>query len=398
MSILLLTEVFPPRTGGSGRWFWELYRRLPGEEIIVVAGESPECEAFDKSHDLRIVRLPMTFETWGVMNPKGAAAYQRLATQIGRLAQARKVGAVHCGRCLPEGLVGFWLKVSRGLPYVCYAHGEELTYAEMSRELAWLMRRVYRNADAIIANSLNTLRMLQEGWGLVEDRLYLMNPGVDTGWFKPADRDPGVRDRLGWGDRPVVLTVGRLQERKGHDVMIRAFKEIVRDVPDALYAIVGDGECASSLLELVTSKGLEHHVRFHGSLDDYAMRECYQQCDLFVLPNRTVGRDIEGFGIVLLEAQACGKPVIAGASGGTAETMKIPETGLVVSCEEPGELTREVVELLKDRARRARMSKSAREWAVERFDWEVLSRRAEAMFRGESSDKIERSTVDSGVG
>src|SRR5205814_10004845 len=108
---------------------------------------------------------------------------------------------------------------------------------------------------------------------------------------------------------------------------------------------------------------------FLGELDDATLLCCYQQCDLFVLPNRQVGRDIEGFGIVLLEAQACGKPVVAGASGGTAETMRIPETGRVVPCDHPDELAALVTELLADRARLARMGEAARRWTVERLDW-----------------------------
>ena len=111
--------------------------------------------------------------------------------------------------------------------------------------------------------------------------------------------------------------------------------------------------------------------------------QCYQQCDLFVLPNRQVGRDIEGFGMVLLEAQACGKPVIAGASGGTAETMQPGETGYVVCCDEQRKLAAIVAELLLDPDRRTRMGESARSWVVERFDWDVLGTEAADLFEKE---------------
>jgi phosphatidylinositol alpha-1,6-mannosyltransferase len=129
-------------------------------------------------------------------------------------------------------------------------------------------------------------------------------------------------------------------------------------------------------------------------VDDDRLVQLYQQCDLFMLPNRQVGRDIEGFGMVLLEAQSCGKPVIAGASGGTAETMRIPETGLAIPCDEPGNLAAAVVELLADPGRRARMGAAAREWVVERFDWGNLSRQAEALFWGRlASDVPEPATA-----
>jgi glycosyltransferase involved in cell wall biosynthesis len=137
----------------------------------------------------------------------------------------------------------------------------------------------------------------------------------------------------------------------------------------------------------VAREGLSDHVQFLGEIDDERMVQCYQQCDLFVLPNREVDRDIEGFGIVLLEAQACGKPVVAGTSGGTAETMQIPETGLVIPCEGPEVLASTVIELLADPVRRARMGEAARTWVVRHFDWSSLSCQAEALFEAGSSNR-----------
>jgi phosphatidylinositol alpha-1,6-mannosyltransferase len=164
--------------------------------------------------------------------------------------------------------------------------------------------------------------------------------------------------------------------------MIRALHRIRSAVPDVLYAIVGAGEEIGALQELVRAERLEGHVLFHGKLDDAEIVQCYQQCDLFVLPNRQVGEDIEGFGMVLLEAQACGRPVVAGASGGTAETLKDPETGRVVCCDRHEELAEVVVELLSDPGRLAEMGARGRSWAVDRFDWELVGRRAYDLFEG----------------
>jgi phosphatidylinositol alpha-1,6-mannosyltransferase len=178
----------------------------------------------------------------------------------------------------------------------------------------------------------------------------------------------------------VVLTVGRLQKRKGHDMMILALREVRLSFPDVLYAIVGDGKERASLEGLVDAEGLRGHVQFLGELDDAGLLACYQQCDLFVLPNRQVGQDIEGFGMVLVEAQACGRPVIAGTSGGTAETMQMPETGRVIPCETPGLLARTVTELFWDTTCRRQMGEAAREWVVSRFDWKALTRQARELF------------------
>ena len=206
-------------------------------------------------------------------------------------------------------------------------------------------------------------------------------PGVDTGAFAPAPRDPPTRARLGWGDRPVVLTVSRLERRKGHDQMILALNRVRAAVPDVLYSVVGDGGERPRLEALAAREGLAGHVQFVGAVADGDLLPYYQQCDLFALPNRQEGQDIEGFGIVLVEAQACGKPVIAGASGGTAETMNSPETGCVVDCSTPALLGPLVAEWLADRPRLERMGAAARQWAVERFDWSVLARQAQDLFR-----------------
>jgi phosphatidylinositol alpha-1,6-mannosyltransferase len=349
---------------------------------MIAAGESLRQEEFDRTHDLSVVRLPLAMRAWGLASFEGLRGYARAIRPLRRLVAAERIDMIHCGRCLPEGVMALALKLMTGVPYACYIHGEDIGTARCSRELRWLVERVLGNASFLIASSRYSERMLVEEWGLARGRIRVLYPGVDTNRFEPASPEPEVRVALGWGDRPVVLTAGRLQLRKGHDQMIRAIAAVREAIPDALYAIAGDGEEQVALADLVEREGVGGHVQFLGEVDDDRLVQCYQQCDLFALPNRQVGRDIEGFGIVLLEAQACGKPVIAGASGGTAETMRIPETGLVVSCEEPDALAAIVVELLTDPDRRARMGAAARDWVVERFDWEKLSRRAEALFEG----------------
>jgi phosphatidylinositol alpha-1,6-mannosyltransferase len=381
VSTLLVSDLFPPRTGGSARWFWEIYRRLPRTDYLIAAGEAERQEEFDRTHDLCLERMPLTLDCWGV---RGWHGYWRAVRRLRRIVKAEHVKMLHCARPLPEGLMALAVKYWYRVPYLCYVHGEEMNYAASSRELTWLARRVLRSAELVIANSRNTERLLREGWSLPAERVTIMHPGADTRRFVPAPRDAQVRARLGWGDQPVILTVGRLQKRKGHDTMIQALGTIRKTVPDVLYAIVGDGEERDYLKELTARLGLTEHVQFLGEARDEDLVCCYQQCDLFVLANRDVNGDIEGFGMVLVEAQACGKPVVAGASGGTAETMRIPETGRVIPCEGPDKLAALVAELLPDRERLARMGEVGRRWVVEQFDWEALKRQAETLFRRES--------------
>jgi phosphatidylinositol alpha-1,6-mannosyltransferase len=163
--------------------------------------------------------------------------------------------------------------------------------------------------------------------------------------------------------------------------MIAALARVRERVPDVLYAIVGEGEERKALEARVTSLGLQGQVQFRGAITDDEMVSCYQQCDLFVLPNRTVDGDFEGFGMVLVEAQACGTPVVAGTSGGTAETLSEGVTGRLVPCEQPEPLADVVTGLLLDGDRRGAMAAQARAWAVERFAWGALASEAVRLFR-----------------
>ncbi len=380
MKALLLSEIFPPKTGGSGRWFWEIYRRISRDEVVVVAGEDPRQEQFDRTHDLRLSRLPLEMADWGTFSLKGLWNYRRIFRAVRKVVRREGVDQIHCGRLLPEGWIARMIRRRYGVPYLCYVHGEEMSYGQSSRQLGQMMHGVLEDAQVIIANSRNSAAILRDQWKVPADRVRVMHPGVDVERFVPAEFDTERRECLGWYDRPVVLTVGRLQQRKGQDQMIRALPAVRQSIPNVLYAIVGEGQQRSALEELVREHGLEEHVEFLGEPDDQLLVACYQQCDLFSLPNRNIEGDIEGFGMVLLEAQACAKPVVAGASGGTAETMRVPETGRLVNCDGPDELAATVTELLANRTLRDEMGEAGRRWVIRRFSWDSLARQAVELF------------------
>lgn len=163
-------------------------------------------------------------------------------------------------------------------------------------------------------------------------------------------------------------------------MLIRSLPAIREQFPDVLYSIVGDGTQRELLEQLSVELGVKEHVQFRGETTDEELAACYRQCDLFALPNREIDGDIEGFGMVLLEAQASGRPVLAGDSGGTAETMKPNATGIVVDCTSPESLTDEILQLLADDLRREQMGRDARDWVVNRFDWSALAHQAADLF------------------
>jgi phosphatidyl-myo-inositol dimannoside synthase len=413
MTALLVSRVFPPATGGSGRWFHEVYSRLPRESVVVAAGEHRRAGEFDAATGLRIRRLPLSLPTWGYFSLRGFGGYRRLFRTLKRLVREEGIRSVHAGCVLPEGWLAWMLGRWRGLPYSVFVHGEELNIGRQSRELGWMMRRVFARAERVIVNSRNTERLLADGWGVAAGRVTVLHPGVDTERFVPEGgrrkaEGGNQRSEVGETTHPftpsprhplTLLTVGRLQKRKGQDMLIRALPRIRDAVPGAVYEIVGDGDQRPALERLARETGVADCVRFVGEIGDAGLVRAYQQCDLFVLPNREVDGDIEGFGMVLVEAQACGKPVIAGDSGGTAETMRRGVTGEIVDCTSPEPLAAAVIALLGDAARRERMGRAAREWAVARFDWSALTARAAELF-GLTADErpLERRNVAVPVG
>jgi len=380
MTTMLVSEIFPPRTGGSGRWFFEIYRRLPQGQFLVAAGEHPEAHEFDSSQTLPIQRLPLALSAWGLKSFTGLRGYFRAVRQLRRSVKQRQVTMIHCGRCLPEGFVAYLLSWWTGTPYGCFVHGEDVTTAATSRELSWMIRRVFGRARFVIANSRSTRQILLDQWRLPEDKVRLLYPGCDTQRFVPVPRSEEARRQLGWQDRQVILTVGRLQKRKGHDMLIAALPIIQAAIPNVFYSIIGDGEERATLEALATRLGVRERVQFQGETTDTTLAQAYQQCDLFALPNRTEGSDIEGFGMVLVEAQACGRPVLAGDSGGTAETMKQRETGRIVDCTKPEPLAAALIDLLSDPQRLDAMGSAGRHWVVSQFDWTELAKQAAQLF------------------
>jgi phosphatidylinositol alpha-1,6-mannosyltransferase len=379
---LLLTEIFPPAVGGSGRLFWEIYRRLPKDQFLIAAADSPAAAAFDRTHDRTVFRLPMAIGDRGLRRYGSLKFYLQTASRVRRIVRDHGIGLIHCGRNLPEGFVGYLVNRWCGVPFTFFTHGEDIGVSRRSREMAWMTRQVMRRAMAAFANSFNTRRLLLEEWGYPDEKVRVIQPGVDATRFVPAERDEAVRAELGWANRTVLLTVGRLQKRKGHDTLIRGLKAIREKHPDVLHAVIGTGEEEVGLRKLVAQEDLTRHVQFLGGVSDERMVQCYQQCDLFVLPNRDINGDIEGFGMVLLEAQACGRPVLAGDSGGTGETMAPPHTGRVVNCDTPEPLVNAVLEMLADATRLREMGRRGREWVEGRFDWPAVADRTAAVFAG----------------
>ena len=377
---LLLTENFPPKEGGSGRWFWELYSRLPNDKVLIVANDTPEGREFDKTHELDIVRIELESTEWGLASTKGLGFYWETIRKVLKLIKEHDIEEVHCGRVIPEGVIARALKLLAGARYNCFVHGEDVETAATSREHSLLVKNVCKNASMLICNSENTANIVRKLGFDSGSKCEVLHPGVDTSRFEVAAPDTSFRQQMGWSGKRVLLTVGRLQRRKGQDFLIKSMPTLLNEFPDLFYAVVGRGECYDELISLVDQHELHDKVCVYPDMDDEALIKCYQQCDIFILPNRTIGNDIEGFGMVLVEAQVCGKPVIAGDSGGTRETMNIGKTGHIIDCSSTENLLKELSPILRNREI-VDGEVDIADYAKKRFNWDQHVAKAKRLFK-----------------
>jgi len=377
---LLLTENFPPKEGGSGRWFWELYSRLPNDKVLIVANDIPEGREFDKTHELDIVRIELESTEWGLASTKGLGFYWETIRKVLKLIKEHGIEEVHCGRVIPEGVIARALKLLAGARYNCFVHGEDVETAATSREHSLLVKNVCKNASMLICNSENTANIVHKLGFDSGSKCEVLHPGVDTSRFEVAAPDTSFRQQMGWSGKRVLLTVGRLQRRKGQDFLIKSMPALLKEFPDLFYAVVGRGECYDELISLVDQHKLHDNVCVYPDMDDEALIKCYQQCDIFILPNRTIDNDIEGFGMVLVEAQVCGKPVIAGDSGGTRETMNIGKTGHIIDCSSTENLLKELSPILRNREI-VDGEVDIADYAKKRFNWDQHVAKAKRLFK-----------------
>ena len=377
---LLLTENFPPKEGGSGRWFWELYSRLPNDKVLIVANDTPEGREFDNTHELDIVRIELESTEWGLASTKGLGFYWETIRKVLKLIKEHDIKEVHCGRVIPEGVIARALKLLAGARYNCFVHGEDVETAATSREHSLLVKNVCKNASMLICNSENTANIVRKLGFDSGSKCEVLHPGVDTSRFEVAAPDTSFRQQMGWSGKRVLLTVGRLQRRKGQDFLIKSMPALLKEFPDLFYAVVGRGECYDELISLVDQHELHDKVCVYPDMDDEALIKCYQQCDIFILPNRTIGNDIEGFGMVLVEAQVCGKPVIAGDSGGTRETMNIGKTGHIIDCSSTENLLNGLSPILRNREI-VDGEVDIADYAKNRFNWDQHVAKAKRLFK-----------------
>jgi len=370
--ILVITDIFSPIRGGTAVWFDEVYSRLGGKEIHVVTGETPGSEVVDNAHPNAVHRVLLKHSKW--VRPYSLPIYLNLARACFGVVFRNRVGTVHAGKALPEGLVGWFIARLFRLPLVIYAHGEEITTWRKSRRL-YPMRFTYQHADKIIANSEFTRGELIK-LGVDAARIEIISPGVNLERYRPENAKSGLRESLGMQPKQkLILSVGRLNLRKGFDQVIRVLPDLAGRGIDAHYAIIGTGEGLEYLKSLAEETGVRERVHFLGAVRDEDLPGWYYACDVFAMPNREINGDTEGFGMVFLEAAACGKPSIAGEAGGTGAAVLHEVTGLRVDGASPEQVEQALEKLLSDDSMRATLGQAGLKRAREFFDWDVVAQK-----------------------
>ncbi|MEV0625540.1 glycosyltransferase family 4 protein [Nonomuraea wenchangensis] len=354
--VVVVTNDFPPRPGGIQSFVHGLALRTPG--VAVYAPAWPGCEEFDRGQPYPVVRHPtrLMLPTPGV------------ARRAARLVAEHGAETVVFGAAAPLGLLAPHLRRAGARRVVMLTHGHEASWASAPGFRA-VLRRIGAHADVVTYLGDYTRRRLEAA--IPPGKLVRLAPGVDVEQFRPGLQGAAVPGLAG---RPVVVCVSRLVPRKGQDRLIAAWPRVLRAVPDAVLLVVGGGPYRGRLERLA---GGHPSIRFTGTVPAADLPGYYAAADVFAMPCRTRwnGVDVEGLGIVFLEASATGLPVVAGASGGAPDAVRPGETGLVVDGENPAEIAQAVVELLIDPDKARKMGVNGRDWITREWTWERVAAR-----------------------
>jgi phosphatidylinositol alpha-1,6-mannosyltransferase len=367
---LVLTELFLPTKGGTAVWFDEVYRRLGGRQIHIVTADVPGAAEHDRQNPNVVHRLTLQRHWW--LRPESLGMYAKFLVASLAAGLRHRFDAVHAGRVLPEGLVG-WL-VARVIrrPLVIYSHGEELTtwrQAAKMRVMVW----TYRHADLIIANSEFTQDELVK-LGVTPAKIVLLYPGVDVERFRPGLPHNDLRASIGLvtGSK-FIVSVGRLSRRKGFDQVIRALPLLLQRGLAVDYALIGIGEDREYLEALARELRVSAQVHFLGHIAPEDLPRWYNAADVVTMPNREINGDTEGFGMVFLEAAACAKPTVAGLAGGTGAAVIDGITGLRVDGTSTQAVADALGRLLSDPLLAGELGERGFRRAVSDFSWQQVA-------------------------
>jgi len=375
MKSMLLPGDFPPVISGIATYFHEIWKFFPQDKCLILAPKTPGWQDFDQKSALHIIRKKIPVDdTLKAKILKGIL----YTCWIIRLHLKQRFKVIHCGQVLSSGVTGWILHKLWKVPYIVYVYGSETLRFGHNPLLARGIKLFLKDAQYIIPNSQFTQQEFVN-FGIPRHKFKVVTPGVDIDRFKPRPKPAHLIERYKLQSKQVLLTVARLDERKGHDKVLESLAALAPQFPDLVYLIVGKGREEKPLRQMAEEYQLTDRVIFCGFVPDDELPAYYNLCDIFILLNRQTHQhqrltgDYEGFGIVFLEASACAKPVIAGNFGGIRDAIDDGKSGYIIDGTRTSIVTKYLRKLLVSPEQRQKMGQYGRKWAQQYFNWQTIS-------------------------
>jgi phosphatidylinositol alpha-1,6-mannosyltransferase len=374
--VLFVTNDFGPRAGGIETFIIGLIQRRPFGQTIVYTSFQENSAQFDAdwlaNYGVRVIR-----DRSKILLPT-----PRVALHLRGIIKKEGITTAAFGAAAPLGLLSASMKRAGVVRTVALTHGHEVWWAKVF-PFDLLLRRIGSTVDVLTYLGEFTRKAISKALSAkAQSAMVKIAPGIDVEHFIPTDAS-SLRASLGLADKKVIVSVGRLVHRKGQDHLIEAMPEILKNVPRAHLLLVGEGPYREYLQNLVHQLKLESSVTFIGRIQyqDLPMYICVG--DIFAMPSRSrlMGLEVEGLGIVYLEASSCGLPVLAGDSGGAPDAVIQNETGLVVSGTDNKEIASAAVALLTNLEASQKMGTVGRQWIVDNWRWEIWSKAFEELLK-----------------
>ena len=366
MNFLIFSTDYKPQAGGIAEHCHNIAKALNehAHNVTVLTVLKNGCRHFDREQPFK------TFRVANLLFLRNLIFLSYLLF----LYLKRRVDVIYCGITHPCAEISFLFSLCFPVKVVVAVHGYEVVYSgntargRIKNILRSVRTFIYNRSHRVIAVSNYTRDQLIDS-GVNPEKIAVVPNAVDAEVFKPGERHAAIVQKYGLSHKKIILTVGAHTERKGHDVVIKALPAVLSELPEVVYLVAGDGPRKDYLMTLAAEMNLRNNVVFLGYVSADDLIKLYNTCDVFIMVSRTVGSSVEGFGIVFLEANACGKPVIGGRSGGISDAIIDGETGLLVDPENPEEVSAVLLRLLTDREFSERLGRSGYERVQREFTW-----------------------------
>ena len=366
---LLITNDYPPVVSGISTVFYQVWLKLNPQDFPVLTPAVPAGDDFDRGKPVEVCRH-LAFSPVHPLFKALNALFQFFYVLY--FISFRQVRKIHAGQLWISGTIGLICSKLLRIPYILWVYGGETTPVYMNNRITtWWAKKLLKNAEKLVTNSMYCQKEFLD-YGFPPEKCPIVLPATDPQFFTPGNPPPELLKQWNPEGRKVLLTVARVAERKGHDLVIRSLPGILQECPDTLYLIVGKGPDRERLEKLAQELGIDKSVKFCGFVPDEVLPDYYRMCDIYVMPNREVfdsTDSIEGFGISFVEGSACGKPVIGGKSGGAVEAVADGFSGFLVDPDSTEDFTEKTLKLLQDDELRTKIGRQGRKRAENEMDW-----------------------------